>query len=62
MRTPGEAHELLDIVHRMCLEREPIVRMPPDTPVYVCELFALLGATIEADASMGTYRELRRHK
>jgi hypothetical protein len=51
-----EAHGLLDVVHRLCLEREPVVRMPPDTPLYVYELFATLGATIEPDPSMKLFR------
>lgn len=52
----GEAHELLDVFHRLCLEAEPIVRMPTDTPVHICELFATLGATIESDPSMPPFR------
>lgn len=59
MRTKGEAHELLDVVHRLCLEAEPTVRMPPDTPVHICELFATLGVTVQGDATLPPYREVR---
>lgn len=53
------ADSWLDALHDLTLEADLIVRFPPDVPLYVCELMATLGVSVEADATMPPYRDLR---